>query len=214
MSLVARLRALLVLNEWSTDRAADLAFAQKATDRLLEASPRDIYQLRTKAYVLRAQGNLEQAMALHRSVVEINPVIADSHREIGVILQALGRNADALASFLTARKYSEADFILDTQTASALLANGAFPDAVQLARTALAESPGGGLDTPWLTLIAAYGMLGQTDPKLADIARAELARYFATAQPIRTLAQLRQDRSLAALPNLIEGLRRAGLPEE
>jgi class 3 adenylate cyclase/TolB-like protein len=214
LALAARLRALLVLNEWSTDRTADLAFAAKAADRLLEAAPRDIYQLRTKAYVLRAQGNLDQAIALHRRVLEINPAIADSHREIGVILQAQNRHAEALASFRAARRLSDADFILDTQTASALLANGLFGEAITLARTALAESPGGGLDTPWLTLIAAYAATGDTDPKAADIARAELARYFTTAQPIRTLAELRKDPSLAALPNLVPGLRRAGLPDE
>ncbi len=214
LALDARLRALLVLNEWSADRAGDLAFAARAADRLLEAAPRDIYQLRTKAYVLRAQGNLDQAIALHRRVLEINPAVADSHREIGVILQAQNRHAEALASFRTARRFAEADFILDTQTASALLANGLFAEAIQLARAALAESPGGGLDTPWLTLIAAYAALGETDPKSADIARAELARYFATPQPIRTLAELRKDGGLAALPNLAEGLRRAGLPDE
>ncbi len=214
LALDARLRILLVLNEWSTDRATDLAFAAKAAERLLEANPRDIYQLRTKAYVLRAQGNLDQAIALHRRVLEISPAIADSHREIGVILQAQSRHAEALASFRAARRYSDADFILDTQTASALLANGQFTEAIQLARAALAESPGGGLDTPWLTLIAAYGILGQSDPKSADTARAELARYFTTPQPVRTLAELRKDAGLAALPNLVDGLRRAGLPEE
>ncbi len=214
LGLMARLRALLVLNDWSAERAADLAAAQKAADRLLEANPRDVYQIRTKAYVLRAQGQLDQAMTLHRRALEIDPSIADSHREIGVILQAQGRHAEALASFTAARARSEGDFILDTQTASALLANGRFAEAIQVARIALAENPGGGIDTPWLTLIAAYGMLGQSDAKSADAAQAELARYFASAQPIRSLAEVRQDRGLAALPNLLGGLRGAGLPEE
>ena len=208
-SLGARLRGLLALNDWSADRGADVALGLKMVDRLLETRPRDIYQLRTRAYLLRAQGLFDQALAANRRVLELNPDLADPHREIGVIHLHLGQYEPALASFQAARRLADADFLLDTQTAAALLANARFADAAAMARAAMAEAPGGGLETPWLTLIAAEAGRNQLED-----ARAQLQRYLAGTPSIRSLAELRKDKALADLPNLTDGLRRAGLPEE
>jgi len=209
LALVSRLRAIVVLNDWSTDREADIAMAARTVDKLLEGRPRDVYLLRTKAYVLRAQGNMEQALAVNRRVIEIAPQLADSHREIGVILQGQGKFAEALASFRTARQLVDGDAVLDGQTAAALLATGQFGDAVVLARTALRESPGGVADTPWLTLIAAEAHAGQDGQ-----ARADLTAYLGANPATRSLAELRKSPYLASIPNLLDGLRRAGMAED
>ena len=209
LALVSRLRAIVVLNDWSADREADIAMAGRTVDKLLEGRPRDVYLLRTKAYVLRAQGNMEQALAANRRVVELAPQMADSHREIGVILQGQGKFAEALASFRAARQLVEGDAVLDGQAAAALLATGQFGEAVALARAALRESQGGVADTPWLTMIAAEALADQ-----AAQAKADLAAYLGANPATRSLAELRKSPYLASIPNLLDGLRRAGMAEE
>ncbi len=208
LSLAARLRVVQVLNEWSVDREGDLAFAGRTVDRLLEGRGRDVYLLRTKAYVLRAQGNLEQALAVNRRVLEISPNLADTQREIGVILHGQGKFAESLASFQDAKRSGDSDFVLDAQTATALLATGRWAEAVVVARAAIAESPARALDWPLLVVIAAESASG-----MPAEARADLDRYLAGTPAIRTLADVRKDRYLAGTPNLLEGLQRAGMPE-
>ena len=177
-------------------------------DRLLEGRGREVYLMRTKAYVLRAQGNLEQALAVNRRVLEISPNLADTQREIGVILHGQGKFAESLASFQDAKRSGDSDFVLDAQTATALLATGRWAEAVVVARAAIAESPARALDWPLLVVIAAESASG-----MPAEARADLDRYLAGTPAIRTLADVRKDRYLAGTPNLLEGLQRAGMPE-
>ena len=107
--------------------------------------------------LLRATGNLDQALAVQRRVIAINPTLPDSFREIGVIQQAQGNYREALASFTTAKQLlppTESSYLLDTQMAGALLAIDRFPEAVALARNrgiALA-----GLTTVNLDFIRSY----------------------------------------------------------
>ena len=63
-------------NGWSPDPAADLAIATKAVDRALALKPNDFMTLREKANVLRAQGNLDDAAALLRGLIERKPAIS------------------------------------------------------------------------------------------------------------------------------------------
>ena len=67
----ARMHADLVLNGFSSDRDADLAYAMKTVDRALQFAPNDHVTLREKANVLRAQGDLDGAAALLRKVIEL-----------------------------------------------------------------------------------------------------------------------------------------------
>ena len=78
----ARKRANRVSSGWSPDPAADLTIATKAVDRALALKPNDFMTLREKANVLRAQGNLDEAAALLRGLIERNPRSAMRHREL------------------------------------------------------------------------------------------------------------------------------------
>ena len=62
-----------MLNGFSSNRDADLARATKAADRALQLAPNDVMVLRDKANVLRAQGDLDEAAALLRRVIELAP---------------------------------------------------------------------------------------------------------------------------------------------
>ena len=64
----------LVFDGFSSDHDADLATAIKAIDRALQLAPNDVEALRRKAFVLQAQGNLDEAAALIRKVIELDPL--------------------------------------------------------------------------------------------------------------------------------------------
>ena len=208
LPLAARLRALRVLNGWSPDAPTDLAFALTATETLLRSTPTDVYQLRTRAYVQRATGQFDAALTTNAEVVRLNPNIPDTHREIGVIRQTQGDHNAALASFRTARALTGPDYVLDTLIASAALAVGDFDQSDRRARDAINEAPAGGIDVPMLIQIAAHSLKGE----IGD-ARAELERYLAAPTAIRSIAGAQRLPLLQTLPNLVEGLRLAGLPE-
>jgi hypothetical protein len=155
---------------------------------------------------------LTRPFALHRRVLEISPTIADSHREIGVILQAQNRHAEALAAFRAARPCPtpiSSSTPRPPPRSSPTGLRRSDPGRPHRAR----GIPRRASTPPWLTLIAAYAQIGETDPQSADIARAELARYFATAQPIRSPRRTPQGRR-PRRPARPHRLRRAGLPDE
>ena len=92
-----------------------------------------------------------------------------------------------------------------------LLVNDRFPEAIAQARLAIAEfSPDSGhnAEIPWLALIAAEGANGQDTE-----ARADLQKFLAAPRTWRTMAAIQKFDYLAANPKLLDGLRRAGMPE-
>ena len=93
-----------------------------------------------------------------------------------------------------------------------LLVNDRFPEAIVVARLALAEIPsesGRIAELPWLALIAAENANGQDAE-----ARADLQKFLATPRTWRTMAEIQKFNYLATNPKLLEGLRRAGMPEQ
>ena len=208
----ARLHADLVLDGFSSDRDADLAYAIKTVDRALLLAPNDYSALIEKANVLRAQGNLDGAAALLRKVLEIKPLQAMRYRELGSIMLIQGHYRDALENFTTAKQLVvEGDPLIDASLAAGLLANDRFPEAIAQAHLAMAEfSPDAGRDgeAPWLTLIAAESANGQ------DVeARADLQKFLATPRVLNTMAAILKAPKLAANAKMLEGLRHAGMPE-
>jgi hypothetical protein len=100
---------------------------------------------------------------------------------------------------------------IDSNLAFALLANDRFPEAIAQAYLAIPEfsaAEGMVAEVPWLALIAAESANGQDAE-----AHADLQTFLATARTWRTLAAIQKRRSFAANPKLLEGLRRAGMPE-
>jgi hypothetical protein len=62
---------------------------------------------------------------------------------------------------------------------------------------------------PWLALIATESANGQDTE-----AHADLQTFLATARTWRTMAAIQKRLSFAANPKLLDGLRRAGVPEQ
>ena len=99
---------------------------------------------------------------------------------------------------------------VDLSLAMGLLVNDRFPEAIAQARLAIGEFPpesGRIAEAPWLVLIAAESANGQDAE-----ARADLQKFLATPRSWSTVAEIQKFDYLAA-PKLLDGLRRAGMPE-
>jgi DNA-binding winged helix-turn-helix (wHTH) protein/TolB-like protein/Flp pilus assembly protein TadD len=216
LQMDARAHADLVVEGFSSDRDADVAYAMKLLDRALQLAPNDVNTLAQKsAILLRTQGNMDEAEALVRKVIELRPTWGFRYNDLGTILMIKGHHKEALEDFMKAKQLAAVDDavnVIDWSLAFALLANDRFPEAIAQARLAISESSaaqGMVAEFPWLALIAAESANGQ-DAK----AHADLQTFLATARTWRTMAAIQKRPSFAANPKLLDGLRRAGVPEQ
>jgi adenylate cyclase len=205
----------LVLSGFSSDRDADLTRATNFANRALQLKPNDVEVLRTKAVVLRARGELDEAAVLLRKVIELAPQWGWARQGLGRILLSQGHYKEALEMFVSAKQLIsimgvEPIALVDASVAMGLLVNDRFSEAISQARLAIGEYPpegGRNAEAPWLVLIAAESANGQD----AD-ARADLQKFLATPRTWRTIAEIHKIDYFAA-PKLLDGLRRAGMPE-
>ncbi len=203
-----------VLTGFSSDPQADLERAERSLDRLLKLAPEDYGALRIKSRMLRAQGDLDGAAALVRRTIELRPEIGYQYYDLGTILMIQKHPKEALESFMTAKRLnpSNADFdVIDGTFTVALVGNDRFGEAIPQARLAIAKftsDAGRVAEYPWLALIAAESASGQEAE-----ARADLQKFLATPRTWHSMAEVRKFPFFAANPQLLEGLRRAGMPE-
>jgi tetratricopeptide (TPR) repeat protein len=201
---------------YSSHRDEDVAYAMKLLDRALQLAPNDVDTLAQKsAILLRTQGNMDEAEALVRKVIELRPLWGFRYNDLGSILMIKGHHKEALEDFMKAKQLAAVDDavnVIDWSLAFALLANDRFPEAIAQAHLAIPEfSAVQGMVTefPWLALIAAESANGQDAE-----AHADLQTFLATARTWRTIAAIQKRPSFAANPKLLDGLRRAGMPEQ
>jgi class 3 adenylate cyclase/TolB-like protein len=211
-----RVRADRVFYGFSPDTTADLAQALRSVDRALLLAPNDYNTLREKSRVLRAQGDLDGAAAVIRRLIELKPAVSYRYNDLGWILMAQGHPKEALDNFMTAKRLATDTEIIQQplggNLAVALVANDRFAEAIPQARLAIARftsENGRDAEVPWLALIASESLSGQDAQ-----ARADLDRFLGTPRTWHSLAQIRTFPFLAANTQLLEGLRRAGMPAE
>ncbi len=210
----ARLHAEFVLLGFSSDPADDLAIAAKAADHLFLLNANALPALRAKATVLRAQRNWIEAEIVLRRAIALQPTEATRRFELGTILIVQGRHQEALESFQLAKQLaggSDPVNLFDGYIAMTSLATGKPREAIEAARLAVSEAPPGSgraAEIAWLALIAAESEIGED-----DAAHADLQKFLATARVWHNMAEVEKWAGFAANPKLIEGLRRAGMPE-
>jgi len=211
-----RVYADFVFNGFSSDAAGDLARALKAVDQALLLAPNDYGALRDKSRVLRAQGDLDGAAAVIRKLIDMKPMVSYRYNDLGWILLAQGHPKEALDNILTAKRLAtDDDFIhqlLDANLAIALVANDRFGEAIPQARLAIAgftSQNGRDAEIPWLALIAAESGNGQEAQ-----ARADLEKFLASPRTWRNMTEIQKYPVFAANPQLLDGLRLAGMPAE
>jgi len=215
LGLQARLHAGFVILGFSSDPAADLAIADNAANRVLLMLPNAVLSLQAKSFVLRAQGKWPEAEAVLRRLVVLQPTEANRHEELGLVLMAEGRHQEALESFQAAKRFaggSDLVYEYDTGIAMAELAIGQLAESTATARLSLSESPpdiGRSGESSWLALIAAESLSGKN-----EAAGTDLQRFLATPRSFHNMAEIEKRQSFAANPKLLDGLRKAGMPEQ
>ena len=205
-----------VLSEQSPDREADIRQADELVSRALAIDPNDYGVHHAKAEILLGQGHFEEAIVEAERSLSLSPSFVNAYSPLSVASSFLGRPQEAVEYADKAIRLSPRDpnlysFYLDKGFALSLL--GQDDQAINWLRRAVAAAPQWPL--PQALLAAALSLTGQ-EAEARDV----LKRYLSlSGTRARTIAQWRGQLPsnnplfLAYAARLVEGLRKAGLPE-
>jgi TolB-like protein len=203
---------MLRRTDWSGDVTSFLTEAETEARAALDIDERDPWAHLTYGLVLyRQRRHTETERSVHRAL-ELNPNFALAHAVLGLPLAYRGAHAEALRSAEHAIALSPRDPLIDRQASHTVVwthfAAARYADCVTWARRTIERYPSH--LPPYYALIAAAALQGDT---------------VTASEALSTLLRLRPDLSLTwasqnmapsgdVLVRLLEGLRRAGLPEE
>ncbi len=197
-----------------TVSAADITEAIRLARQALESGRDDPDTLWQAGFALsRLTGETAQGSAAVDRAVALNPNAATAWIAKGFVHAHLDQHEAAMEALSRAQRLSPFDpfaFYIASGFAHAHLAARRFEPAIEWAERALRDNPH--LATPKQVKVVALANLGRLDE-----ARAEVARML-EMHPKHTIANFRTLFSLTMAPKAlqfyIDGLRRAGLPDE
>ena len=213
---LAHALTLIHRNRWEPDRAQILARADDAVTRAIALSPNYAHAHYVKAEVLALSGRFDAALATYDRAIALDPNHAAAYVSRGRALIAIGRAAEAMAPVEKAIRLSPRDpdlfiwyYVLCH--AHTHLARDASAIEWCLKSTATGKSFWGA----WTDLASAYAWRGQKVEAAAAVA--ELLQV----RPGFTVEALAQDGAQYSdnptfrkeFERIVEGARRAGLPE-
>ena len=196
-------------NGWSDSPAEALKEAEKAAQEAVRLDERYPYALWSLAMTLSWERRLDEALSAAEKAIAFNPSFADGHSMVGVQLHWLGRSEEALKCFDHAMALDPYfPSLLLYFRAQAAYQLGQHPEAVALLKRRILRSPE--TDSSRALLAASYGQMG-----LVEEAR-EAWRELIRVNPAYSLEHRRQVlpyKNPADFERIVEGLRKAGLPE-
>jgi adenylate cyclase len=206
----------LALTMQSSEREADIRRADELVSRAVATDPNAYGAHHAKALVLLAQGRLEEAIVEAEHCLALNPSFVNAYGDLSLASSFLGRPPEAVEFADKAMRLSPRDpllYVFHLQKGLALALLGQDEQAIEWLRRAVAGAPQWPL--PQALLAAA---LADTGHEME--ARETLQRYLSlSGTRARTIGQWKgQEPSrnpvfLAYGERVIEGLRKAGLPE-
>jgi adenylate cyclase len=211
---LARTQAAQANTHWSTPSTEQLARADEAVTRVLSAFPNNAMAHFVKGEVLRARKEFDAAIAEFEIAISINPSLAAAYASIGNAKIRVGRAEEAFAPLQTAIRLSPRDPLLNfwyfflCHAHTHLAQDDA---AIEWCRRSIAVQPF------WITyvdLASAYAWTGQDAE--AHAAVAELRKLMPNYTVTKWANEAWSDNPvfLAQYQRIIEGLRKAGLPEK
>jgi len=198
------------VNGWSASPAQALEEAEKAARHAVRLDERQPYALWALALVCLWVRRYEEAVRTAEQVTAFNPNFAEGHTALGLILHHIGRSEEALKCHERAAALEP--FFPDTWLqfrAQALYQLGRYPEAVGLLKRRILRNPD--TDASRALLAASYGQMGLIDE--AREAWRELLRVN-LGYSIEQRRKVLPYKNPADFERFVEGLRKAGLPEE
>jgi adenylate cyclase len=199
----------------------DLDRADGLVSRALSWDPNYAPAHLVKAFALQSQFRLDEAIAEDRRAFGLDPSLVEAYWHAGFVMRRLGEFQTSLeyidkAIRLSPRDPFRASWYADK--AGTHLALKQYDQAIEWARHAIEITPNE--DVPYLYLIVALAMTGQESE-----AHEALQRYLSNPGAGRTMATWNSRRAqyvdertdpryVDYWDRLMEGLRKAGLPEE
>ncbi len=202
------------LDRWSDDPAGDIASAEKTVDSALALQPEDPWAHFTKGHVYFAKRQLGPANTEFETAIALDPNNANAHAYIGFLKVYRGRAADGFAEVETAFRLSPRDPSAPWwQFYLCVLHNHLeqWEQAIPCCEKSIAGIPQAFF--PYVELAAAQAWAGH------DMEAKETVAQLQKVQPgytVQTWAgrHLSDDPTYKAqYQRIVEGLRKAGLPE-
>jgi adenylate cyclase len=198
------------VNGWSAAPAETLAEAEKTARRAIGLNEQSPHALWALCVVFSYTRRYDEALSTSERAISFNPNFATAHITFGTVLHHLGRNEEALARY--ERGTALDPFYNDIWLYFKAQANyqlGRYPEAVALLKRRIERNPE--TDVSRVLLAAAYGRMGQFE---------EAREAWREALRVNPAYSLEHRRKVLPYKNpenferVVEGLRKAGLPEE
>jgi TolB-like protein/Flp pilus assembly protein TadD len=217
---IASTRIYQILNLYKTvGRDALLAEAEALIARAMGLATDHVGVMKARAVLLRARGRFADAIIADMSVVALNPGDPAAYRELGLNNLYLGQHQEAVDWFRRADSVAPRDRVRWTWLQGlgrALIHLGKDAEAVETFRLVVHGNPHLSRDRAFLA--AAEALVGNTER-----AKLHLAEYN-ELDPGMTIRRFAEERSsvptgavsatyLRGFERILEGLRRAGMPE-
>jgi TolB-like protein len=205
----------IVQARWSTEPTEQLARAQDAVTRALSVFPNDAMAHFVKGEILRTKGkDFEAAIMEYETAISINPSLAPAYGFLANAKILAGRSEEAFTPAHTAIRLSPRDPLLNIWyffICHAYTHLAKDNEAIEWCRRSVAVRP---YWFPYVDLASAYAWTGRTDE--AHAAVAELLKLMPNYTVDRWAHERWSDNPvfLAQYQRIVEGMRKAGLPEE
>ncbi len=195
-------------NGWAEPGADNRALVIEPADRALAINPGNGMAAYAKGLFLTLSGHSVEAKTVVQGALQHNPNLAPLYLQFGMVHTASGDYEQAKNDIKQAMRLSPHDpqiGLWEFVYGRAELGLGRYAEAIAEERRAIDD----GLMAHWPheVLTAAYALSGQDTEAKAELA--ETSRLNPNITSIKSLTPLD-----AGIPRLVEGLRKAGMPEE
>ncbi|MGB6800552.1 MAG: winged helix-turn-helix domain-containing tetratricopeptide repeat protein, partial [Xanthobacteraceae bacterium] len=204
-----------ITHGFTSNHAASLDELLEQGSQSVLLDPKDPLAHTALGLALMEHRDYSASLAEHQIAIELNPNSALAHYAFGYGLHRAERLQDALEQFDSALRLSPRDpglWSYLTLKASTLYQLQRYDEAVRFARDAARYSIVD-LIWPFVHLAAALGQLGRTAEARTAVEELRRRRPGLTVSGVRLWPHNRS-RSEHSLAHMLEGLRRAGLPEQ
>jgi TolB-like protein len=203
-----------ITHGFTGDHAASLDELLEQGSQSVLLDPKDALAHSSLGLALMEHRDYSASIAEHQIAIGLNPNSALAHWAFGYGLHRVERLQEALEQFDSALRMSPRDpglWSYLTLKASTLYQLQRYDEAARFARDAARHSIAD-LIWPFVHLTAALGQLGRTAEARTAVEELRRRRPGLTVNGVRSWPHNRS-RSERSLAHMLEGLRRAGLPE-